>query len=418
MLLTKKIVFKPNKEESIVLNSLSFSAAKLWNIANYEKKNYKTLGFSKFPDWYEQKKRLKNEFWFKNLPSQTAQDVLDRLHKSWKSFFELKRTGGIQNPQPPRFKQDSFNFSFLNNGFKVIGDDIIQFSIPKQLKDYLLSNYSIDLKYLTLKIENFSKVSGKIKTIEFKPLSDGNYQINIAYELPDVELVPDNKHYLSIDIGVSNLFACYDNSGSSFIVSGGKYLEISKYFNKKIAHYQGIANAQQIANGSKYGKSTKRINSLHNKKKLQLDHYFHSATKSVVDYCVANSISRVIVGDIKGIRKDANLGKVNNQRFHSLPYNKIYSLLDYKLRRNGIELIKQAEHYSSQVSPFAPRVNKANATKNKRKYRGLFIDKNILFNADSVGAFNILRLYEQKVKEGIPTPLKGLSSPIKLNVSM
>lgn len=39
-----------------------------------------------------------------------------------------------------------------------------------------------------------------------------------------------------------------------------------------------------------------------------------------------------------------------------------------------------------------------------------------LFNADSVGAFNILRLYEQKVKKGLSIPLKGLSSPRKIKV--
>ena len=119
-----------------------------------------------------------------------------------------------------------------------------------------------------------------------------------------------------------------------------------------------------------------------------------------------------------GIRENANLGKVNNQKFHGLPYEKIYSLLEYKLKKQGIALIKQKEHYSSQVSPFAPRVDQTNATKNKRKHRGLYIDKQTLFNADSVGAFNILRLYEQKEKTGLHIPLKGLSDPVRLNVSM
>lgn len=134
MYLTKKIVFKPSELELNILNSLAFSSAKLWNIANYEKKNYKSLGFSTFPDWYDQKKRLKNEFWYKNLPSQTAQDVLDKLQKSWKSFFELNKSKGIKNPKPPRFKgkNDLFNFTFLNNGFKRIDDKTIQFSISKQ----------------------------------------------------------------------------------------------------------------------------------------------------------------------------------------------------------------------------------------------------------------------------------------------
>lgn len=416
MILTKKIVFKPKKEELIVLNSLSHSSAKLWNIGNYEKRNYKSLGFDKFPDWYNQKKRLKDELWYKNLPSQTAQDTLDTLHKSWKSFFKLKKTGGIKNPKPPRFKKH-FNFTFLNNGYKIIDDNTIRFSLSKQMKEYLLSN-DIDLKYLTLKIKDFSRVNGKIKTIEFKPLPNGKYQINIAYEIEDIPLLEDNSHYLSIDIGLKNLFTCYDNVGKSFIVKGNKYLEISKYFNKKIAYYQGIANSQQIAEGSKYGKSTKRINKLYNKKQLQLNHFFHSATKMIVNYCTENDIAKVVIGDIKGIRENSNLGKATNQKLHSLPYERIYSLLTYKLRMKGIELIKQNEAYSSQVSPFADKVNKSNASKNKRKHRGLYIDKQTLFNADSVGAFNILRLYEQKAKKGISMPLKGLSNPVRLNVSM
>ena len=134
MLLTKKIIFKPNKEELIVLNSFAYAAAKLWNIANYEKRNYKELGFAKFPDWYDQKKRLKNEDWYKSLPSQTSQDVLDRLHKSWKSFFKLQKTGGIENPKPPRFKKDKINFSFLNNGHKIIDNNTIEFVISKRQK--------------------------------------------------------------------------------------------------------------------------------------------------------------------------------------------------------------------------------------------------------------------------------------------
>ena len=96
MHLTKKIIYKPTELELNILNSFAFSSAKLWNVANYEKKNYKKLGFSKFPDWYEQKKNLKNHFWYKNLPSQTAQDILDRLQKSWKSFFQLNKSKGIK----------------------------------------------------------------------------------------------------------------------------------------------------------------------------------------------------------------------------------------------------------------------------------------------------------------------------------
>lgn len=420
MHLTKKIIYQPTELELNILNSFAFSSAKLWNIANYEKKNYKSLGFIKFPDWYDRKKRLKNEFWYKNLPSQTAQDVLDKLQKSWKSFFELNKSKGIKNPKPPRFKgkNDLFNFTFLNNGFERVNDNTINFTISKQQKEYLKDKYSFDSKYLSLKINNFSTIKGNIKTIEFKPLKDKKYQINVVYEMEDIKLKEENGKYLSIDIGISNLFTCYDNVGKSFIVSGSKYLEISHYFNKKISHLQSIANSQQVASGLKYPKSTKLIDKLYKKKQLQLNHYFHCVTKEIVKYCTKNNINKVVIGDIKNIREKATLGKINNQKFHSLPYDKIYNLLTYKLRKEGIELIKIKENYSSQVSPLAPEVSKKYATKNKRKHRGLYIDKMILFNADSVGAFNILRLYEQKRRKGLIMPIKGLSSPYKIYVAV
>ena len=90
MILSKKFILKPNKTESIILKSLSFASAKLWNIANYEKRNYKKLGFEKYPNWYDQKKRFKSEYWYKSLPSQTAQETLNMLEKSWKPFSKLK----------------------------------------------------------------------------------------------------------------------------------------------------------------------------------------------------------------------------------------------------------------------------------------------------------------------------------------
>lgn len=420
MYLTKKIIYKPTELELNILNSLAFSSAKLWNIANYEKKNYKSLGFSNFPDWYDQKKRLKSNFWYKNLPSQTAQDVLDKLQKSWKSFFELNKSKGVKNPKPPRFKgeKDLFNFTFLNNGFERVDDKTINFTISKQQKEYLKDEYSFDSKYLTLKINNFQEIKGNIKIIEFKSLKDKTYQINVVYEMEEKPLKVDNKHYLSIDIGIKNLFTCYDNVGNSFIISGSKYLEISHYFNKKISHLQEIANKQQISSGKKYVTTTKRINNLYKKKQLQLNHYFHAATKEIVKYCMKNNINKVIIGDIKNIREKANLGKVNNQKLHSLPYDRLYFILDYKLKLEGIELIKIKESYSSQVSPFALEVSKKYATKSKRKHRGLFIDNRVKFNADSLGAFNIMRLYEQKENKGLIIPIRGLSSPYKIKVAV
>ena len=63
-------------------------------------------------------------------------------------------------------------------------------------------------------------------------------------------------------------------------------------------------------------------------------------------------------------------------------------------------------------------MSKEYATKKNRVKRGLFISNRVKYNADSVGAYNILRLYEQTIKKEIPKVLKGLSNPQRINVSV
>ncbi len=68
-------------------------------------------------------------------------------------------------------------------------------------------------------------------------------------------------------------------------------------------------------------------------------------------------------------------------------------MLEYKLKLYGIQLIKQEESYTSQCSPLSPEVSKRYAEASNRKERGMYITDGVRFNADAVGAFNILRKY-------------------------
>lgn len=123
MLLTYQFELRVNEMMSIILGHLSYAASKLYNVGNYERKEYKSLGFDIMPDWYDQKKRLKDNIWYKSLPSQTSQDVLARLNEAWKSYFVLKNRykyrkeeGHLKEyegePQPPYYKKDGSHTSF------------------------------------------------------------------------------------------------------------------------------------------------------------------------------------------------------------------------------------------------------------------------------------------------------------------
>ena len=417
MLLSKETTVRLTNEQVNILGHMNFAASKLWNICNYERKNYKELGLDKYPDWYYQKSVHKNDMWFKSLPSQTAQEICKQLDKSWKSFYKLKKTGGIQNPQPPRFKHDGIPITYMQNGIKVVSPTSLRLALPKQLKEYMLSNYGINADYLFLENEIFQNV-GTVKQLKIYPPIESMARVIIIYEREVLVELPDNGHYLSIDLGINNPFTYYDSmSGKSFIL-GRKYNDISHYYNKEIAYYQGIAASQQAAAGVKYPKMSHRVQCLYTKKHNCLKDYFHKCTKTIVDYCAENDINTLVIGDITGIREEKNYGDATNQRFHAFPYAQVYNMLEYKCALRGIRCVKVKEAYSSQCSPLSLMVSNEYAQKSNRKERGLFCDAGLCWNADSVGAYNILRLYFQQSGTTKVLPFKGLSSPEYLKVAV
>ena len=415
MLLVKKTVLTVSDNEAIILGHMAYAAYKLWNTANYQKRNYKELGLVSFPNWYQQKKELKSNLWYKNLPSQSAQECLAKLEEGWKSYFKLLKTGGIENPKPPKYKRDCIPFYYLKDGFKKLENDIFRFTISKQLKLYLQEKFNIKYNYLFLKIKCFSNLDN-IKQIQFKKIDKNRFSVIATYEIKDIEPKEENGKYLSIDLGVNNLFTCYNNQGRCFIISGGKFISTVRYFEQRIAYYKGIYDKQQIAKGIKYPKISKRVANLYKKKNDIINDFLHKATRYITNYCKANDIHTVIIGDITGIRQDNDHGKENNQTLHSLPYAKIYQQLEYKLKLFGISLYKQSESYSSQCSPNSPDVCKEFAIKSNRKHRGLYVENENIYNADAVGTYNIIRLYAKENSKQIALPKAMLSNPFTVNI--
>lgn len=393
MLLSHKTTIKVNSDYSNIIGHMCYAAFKLWNVCNYERLRYKELGFDKYPNWYYQKKAHKDDLWARQLPSQTAQEVCKILDKSWKSFYELNKSHGIINPKPPRFKHDGISITYMQNAIAhEPGSTLIRLSLSKHLKEYMLNTYGISEKFLFLENQIF-KNTDTIKQIKIYPPVNGKCNIIVIYEINDIALKPDNGNYLSIDIGIHNLMTCYNSCNGETFIIGRKYLSICHYYNKQIAKIQSIWSSQQYKMGVKYPKSSKRINKFYIKKNNAINDYIHKLTRHIVNYCVANDINTVVIGDITNIRKGKDFGEITNQKFHALPYKKIYIMLEYKLAQEGISFIKQKENYSSQTSPLKPCVNKSNANKNNRIKRGLYQDGIYSWNADCVGAYNILRLY-------------------------
>lgn len=418
MLLSHKTTIQWNSSEANIVGHMCYAAYKLWNVCNYERRNFKELGFAKMPDWYSQKARYKDNMWFKSLPSQTAQEVCKLLDKSWKSFFALTKSGGIQNPRAPRFKQEGITITYMQKAIQhTAGSDRVRLALPKRLKEYMNVTYGNCEKFLFLKNKVFQSTDS-IKQIKIYPPDAHKVSCMIViYEVPDVEMLPENGHYLSVDLGLHNLFTCYDSNGRSFI-AGRKYLDLCHYYDKEIARIQSQWGKCQAVHGVKYPKISKHLSKVYEKKRNCIMDYLHKVTRYIASYCAANDIHIVVIGDITNIRKENDLGALTNQKLHALPYKKIYGMLEYKLAKCGIRLILQEESYTSQCAPHASVVSKECAGKKNRIERGLYKEGNCIYNADAVGAFNILRKYNAVSGREQILSVSGLMETVLIKVAV
>lgn len=414
MLLSKEMTIKVTDIQSNIIGHLGLSAYKLWNTLKYERDHWKSLGLITYPDWYYQKKIHKDDFWYKSLPSQTAQEVCKLLDKSYKSYFALLKTGGVENPHPPKFKHENMPVTYMQNGISHTGDTV-RLSLSKSFKRHMSERFDIHENYLYLKNKIFESMD-HIKQIKLYMPEQNVCRLIVIYKISDVQELSDNGRYLSIDMGIHNMLTTYDNVSHTSVIYGRRYSEIIHYYDKKIAHYQSISDSQQSAKGVRYPKKSKRVLSLYRKKRNAVHDLLHKVTKQIANYCVANRINTVIIGDLTGIRMENDLGSCINQKFHQLPYKKLTELLTYKLALRGIRLITISEAYSSQTAPSAPLVSKQYATPKNRKKRGLYVDGKMIYNADAVGAYNILRLYLQKENISITLSYDRLCSPEKVAV--
>lgn len=141
----------------------------------------------------------------------------------------------------------------------------------------------------------------------------------------------------------------------------------------------------------------------------QVHHAIHSLSKIIADECNKQGVKEVIVGDLRGMKKNNNMqgkhwNKSSNQKSQQFPIQLLVQLLRYKLARIGIRLINVNEAWTSKGRCSicgCEDLKLINRTK-----RGEFQCKScsIIIHADVNGAWNILDKYlhqsNKKLDEG------------------
>jgi putative transposase len=382
MKLTLKAKLEVNGAQHHVLDRMAFACTKLWNTANYERRQtWEETG--KIPSYAQQCKQLKDNPWARLLQSQSAQAVLQKLDFAYRSWYKLRKTDKTAKPPGFRRKESLSTVTFKRSAFRIEGSTL-QLSLTPKLRE----ETGFTERFLYAKFEAHRPVEGDPCLVEVVR-NGGGWYAHIVENVREPRLMLDRKA-MAIDLGVVNLAACVDEGGHAQIYSGRQLLSVQRYFNKQIAHVQSRVNLQ----GKRW---SKKLAGLARKRSRQAKHVLHSASRSIVEDCRVQGVTTIVLGRLNGLRKTnggggRNWGR-NNQKLHAWSYEQFASQLVYKARLGGIRVVKRSERGTSRRCSRCGVVRKAN-----RVHRGLYRCNRCgaVLNADLNGAANLLQRYLRK----------------------
>ena len=229
-------------------------------------------------------------------------------------------------------------------------------------------------------------------------------------EVPNIKI--QSPYISSIDLGVDNFATFVDNIGSRPIIINGKGLKsYNKYYNKLIASEKSKLDKANTVNY--YSHKLYRITNNRNDK---VHLFMHRASSFIINRCLDLNIGTIVIGKNKGWKQEVELGKVNNQSFVQIPYQKFINDLKYKGQEVGIRVIETEESYTSGTSFLDGELPiKENYNIERRIERGLFkSNEGILINSDVNSAYQIMKKVFCDAE--MPAGRGYVMNPIRVNV--
>ncbi|MBW4671172.1 MAG: transposase [Cyanomargarita calcarea GSE-NOS-MK-12-04C] len=324
------------------------------------------------------------------MPSVPAQQTLLSVSEAFKSFRGLRelffKKELNQKPKAPNYRKSGgmFKVSYPNTGAgrPTLVDGLIRFPLGLQINRW----FQVKEFFLPLPT-NLDFV--KVKEFTILP-KNGEFYLECSYSIEPVTVKLDINQALSIDLGTSsNLMACVDTKGNSFLVDSRQAKSMNQLFNKRIANHK---------EGKPHAYWDSFLDQLIRKRNHQMRDMVNKAARIAVNHCLTYSIGTIVVGWNQGIKNGSDMGRKSNQQFVQMPLAKLKERIKQLCFLYDIRYVETEEANTSVASyldgdslPEHGQKKDGWKASGKRIKRGLYRTKNgNLINADLNGAANIL----------------------------
>jgi putative transposase len=240
----------------------------------YKNKQINVSGY----DLMKQLTEIKDTEWIADVPSQSLQNSLERLDRSYKNFFRTYKTGG---------------------GFP-------KFSNKKKYKSILFKSAELTSKN-TIKLPKIGEVTffkdktlviGKIKTAQIKIEPTGLFICIVCDEVSKNISNTNESQVIGIDMGIANF--CIDSNGN--FIKNPKHFK--QYEDRLRVENRSLARKKKFSN--RWKKQAKKLSVLHHKIANVRKDFLHKEST-----IMAKNFHTVYLEDlnIKNMSKNKNLSK-------------------------------------------------------------------------------------------------------------
>ena len=381
MQLAERHIIKKGHPFWTQIDNLSWQSKNLYNSANYLIRQNFIYGHG-YLTYNQMAFLMKETEQYQALPAKVSQQVLRGLDRNWKSFFQASsefkshRDKFLGRPKIPGYKDTRLGRNLLVYTIQALSKVALRQGLVK------LSGTSIEFP---------TQVADRIAEVRIVPKCDC-YVIEVVYEQKEQLLTP-NHQIAAIDLGVDTLMAVTSNQPdfTPLLINGRPLKSLNQFYNQRRAKLQSLLKGQR--------KSSQRIRRLTNCRNQKIDNYLHRASRYLVNFLIDQQITTLVIGKNDGWKQECQLGKVNNQKFVTIPHSRLIDMITYKCQLVGIKVILQEESYTSAANflnldpiPVYGQITEKPVFSGQRIKRGLYrTERGFLCQSDVMGSYNILR---------------------------
>lgn len=298
----------------------------------------------------------------KEMHAHSADAVVQSFCTSLKSWRKRRKTD--PEARPPKKRRRFFKVQWKNSAIR--------------LKDgkLLLSNgkgnlpVSIDWKW-------------QIPILVEIGWDGQQYELRAVYDVKQEIQAIGNK-VAGVDLGEIHMAVSHD--GENCHILNGRLLRSKRQYQNKVKAKLSAITDTKKKGSNRWKKAIKSKKKQLRRLNNQINDILHKQTTALISTLYEEGVQKLVIGDIRDIRKDLDYGKKANQKLHQMISGKTRWMLSYKAERFGMSIDLQEESYTSQECPACGRRHKPSG----REY---ICRCGFRYHRDGVGGFNIRKKY-------------------------